>query len=1399
MQCYTELLPPSGVTHALALPFLSASSNNLIVAKSSLLQLFNLVTVTVGSGQSNSDERGRSQYTKLVLIAEYALPGVVAGLGRVTILSSKSGGQALLVAIRDAKLSLVQWDPDEHKISTTSIHFYEREDILPNPWAPDLASCPSHLTVDPSSRCALLHYGLRNLAILPFHQRGDDLVMDDYDHDIDGERPEEPDHSTEGETKSRLPVHNVPYSSSFVLPLTALDPLMVHPISLAFLYEYREPTFGILYSQVAKSSSLLHERKDIVFYSVVTLDLEQRASTTLVSVPRLPSDLFMVVPLPPPVGGALLIGGNELVHIDQAGKSNAVGVNEFARQASTFSMADQSDLEVRLEGCHVQQMGSDSGDMLLVLASGKMMVLSFKLDGRSVSGIYLRFVSDNAGGSIMKAKPSCSVTVDRGRIFFGSEDSDSVIIGWSHALLHGKKSRPPVGLSDESLELLEGDEDEDEDEDDDMYEDDLYSTPAAAPSAPQGSTTTNGVKASDYVFRVHDRLWNLGPTKDITVGRLPGPRDKEKRQSLSGLPGGLELVSTQGYGRAGGLTVLRREIEPYVIDSLKIKETVGAWSVYVKSAASGLDDNSKSQSNHDQYLIFSKSIAPEKEASVVYTMGSSGLEETKTPEFNPNEDCTVDIGTLAGLSRVVQVLKGEVRSYDSGLGLAQIYPIWDEDTSEERIAVRASFADPFLLIARDDQSILLLQADDSGDLDELPIDGVIKSSQWVSGTLYRDKSRFFIPEKNHSSEDQMDNILLFLLGTDGKLLIFHLTNLSAPLCILEGVDLLPQLLTTESTPRRSLAREIFTEILVADLGDPTSQLPYLILRNENNDVIMYEAYHTSTSEEGSQSSVRFSKVVTHCLGKPSTELTHEEQRGDTSHPLMRRLRPLEDVCGYRTVFIPGTSPSFIIKSSVSIPHVIPMRSKAVYSLSSFHVPACEKGIVYVDIDNVVRMARFPGNTRYDHSWSLRKVGLGEQVDCVVYSSTVETYILGTSHKLDFKLPEDDEVHTEWRSEDISFLPQIDTGSVKLVSPKTWTIIDSYPLNPSEVVMSMKVASLEVSEHTHEFRNMIVVGTATARGEDIAARGCIYIFEVIEVVPEVDRPETNRKLKLFAKEEVRGAVTAVSGIGGQGFLIAAQGQKCIVRGLKEDGSLLPVAFMDMQCYTSVIKELKGTGLCIMGDALKGIWFTGYSEEPYKLTLFGKDNMALQVVAADFLPDGKRLYILVADDTCTLHVLQYDPEDPASAKGDQLLRRSTFHTGHYTSTLTLLPRTPTLTGSMEEIGGADGSQAEYQVLTTSDSGSIATITPVPEESYRRLSSLQSHLMTTIEHACGLNPRAYRAVESDGVGGRGMLDGDLLKRWLQLSTPKRAEIANRVGADMWEIRKDLEAVGGNGLGYL
>lgn len=135
------------------------------------------------------------------------------------------------------------------------------------------------------------------------------------------------------------------------------------------------------------------------------------------------------------------------------------------------------------------------------------------------------------------------------------------------------------------------------------------------------------------------------------------------------------------------------------------------------------------------------------------------------------------------------------------------------------------------------------------------------------------------------------------------------------------------------------------------------------------------------------------------------------------------------------------------------------------------------------------------------------------------------------------------------------------------------------------------------------------------------------------------------------------------------------------------------------------------------------------------------------------------------------------------------------------MTLLPRTavPSEQISSDSDMDIDNILATQQVLIASQNGSLALVTSVSEEAYRRLSALQSQLTNTIEHPGGLNPRAFRAVESDGTGGRGVVDGNLLRQWLNLGKQRQAEIAGRVGATEWEIRADLESVGGDGLGYL
>ncbi|KAF2099428.1 hypothetical protein NA57DRAFT_74928 [Rhizodiscina lignyota] len=1392
MQSYTELTPPTAVNHAINLPLLGPKANNLVVAKTSLLQIFELKTITTEVEGTPNEDTGLSlqrtntngdggfldgEYslqrlestTKLVLTSEYALSGTIIGLQAVKILNSKSGGDALLVAFKDAKLSLVEWDPQSHSISTISIHFYEGEELVNNPWAPDIGRCHSYLAVDPSSRCAALKFGVRHLAILPFRQAGDDLV-EDYDPELDGPREESPAKAANGEESS----HETPYGTSFVLPLTAMDPALTHPIHIAFLYEYREPTFGILSASRAPSNALIYERRDTLTYNVFTLDIEQKASTTILSVSGLPYDLHQVVALPLPVGGSLLVGSNVLVHVDQAGKTTGVAVNEFAKSSSAFAMTDQSDLRLRLEGSTIQQLG-ESTDMLVVLDNGEFALLTFKMDGRSISGVSVHKIGAGKGGTVVKAMASCAANLGRNRMFIGSEDGDSVVLGWT-------RKAPQLSRKRSHAEMLAGDVDLDLDEDDimDDGDDDLYDTGATL-SRTTSATSSAAAGPDALTFRVHDCLPNLGPMKDITIGRT-----LQIKKGSSSTTSGHEIVASTGRGRAGGIAVINMGINPVVLQQSSLQFAQAVWSVHTKKqpprgfAAGGNDDSEATLSadaEYGKYLIASRTKDDGSEDSVIYQITPTGIAQCDNGDFESDAGATVEVGTIAGGTRIVQVLRSEIKCFGSELELAQILPMEDEATGAELKVLAASFCDPYVLLIRDDSSVVVLEADKNGDIDEVPR-GTWISKQWLSGCIYKS------PETN-------DTPLVCLLSAQGGLAIFDISNFDEPVWQTEGLNLLPSMITKDFVSRRAAARETLTELVVADIGDHVSKTPYLVVRTGSDDLAIYQPFHHPPRSQGDSftTNLQWRKVL-----QPRLAPYYEDASGHSEHH--SALRVLHNISGYSAIFQAGPSPSFILKEASNSPKVVPLAGGRVKGLSSFHTAQCDRGFAYVDAEGDFRVCRLPDAYRLgDSGWPTRKIDFGEQVDGLAYHDAQECYAIGTCMKANYKLPEDD-YHHEWGREDTTFLPQTDQGMLKLLHPGNWSVIDAFPLEPSEVVMTIKTLTLEVSEETHKRKPLIAVGTAVICGEDLPTKGALYIFDVVSVVPEPERPETNRKLKLIVREEVKGAVTALCEIGTQGFMLAAQGQKAMVRGLKEDDTILPTAFIDTQCYVSVAKSLKGTGMAIMGDLVKGLWFVGYTEEPYKMILFGKTRSKMEVVTAEFLPYEKQLNIIIADADRNIHIMQFDPDHPRSLSGQRLLHKSTFHTGHFPTTMTLLPDhqiSPTHTStSTDAAHPGPQSQQQQQVLISNMSGSLALLTPLDEQAYRRLSALQTHLFSALDSACGLNPRAYRSVESEGFGSRGVIDGGLLIRgWASLGARARAEAGGKVGVESWVLRGDLEGI--------
>lgn len=695
MQVYTELVAPSAVTHSLSLSFTSASASNLVVAKGSLLQIFETRTIateidlqyqpeqpSAAKNDANFDVRAndddgleasflggseslllrdRAQNTKLVLVAEIPIAGTITGLAKLKLQTTASGGEALLLTYRGAKMCLTEWNPQKATLDTVSIHYYEKDELQGAPWEEPFGEYVNYLEADPASRCAAFKFGSRNLAILPFRQAEEDLEMDDWDEALDGPKPVK---TTSPATNGAAHETESQYSPSFVLRLPLLDPTLLHPVHLAFLHQYREPTFGILSS--AQSTSVALGFKDHLTYKVFTLDLKQRASTTILSVTGLPQDLKRVIPLPTPVGGALLVGENELIHIDQSGKANGVAVNPMARQMTAFSLSDQSELKYRLEGCEIEPISMETGELLLILTDGSMAIISFKIDGRTVSGISVAAVSNDNGGTILKSRPSCISRVGKTAMFVGSESGDSVVIGWSRKQSQEKRKKSRIHDAELALDVDDIDLDDDEDEDDD-----LYGTESAA--AKPSQSVNGAAKGGELSFRLHDSLLCLAPILDVAPGKAVFPPDSEEAVLRNGVTSELQLACAVGRGKAGAIAILNHDIQPKVIGRFEFPEARGFWTMCVrkptpKALGSNAIINSEfdSTEQYDRFMIVAKVDLDGYETSDVYALTAAGFESLKDTEFDPAAGLTVMAGTMGKQMRVIQVLKSEVRCYDGG-------------------------------------------------------------------------------------------------------------------------------------------------------------------------------------------------------------------------------------------------------------------------------------------------------------------------------------------------------------------------------------------------------------------------------------------------------------------------------------------------------------------------------------------------------------------------------------------------------------------------------------------------------------------------------------------------------------------------------------------------------------
>lgn len=246
---------------------------------------------------------------------------------------------------------------------------------------------------------------------------------------------------------------------------------------------------------------------------------------------------------------------------------------------------------------------------------------------------------------------------------------------------------------------------------------------------------------------------------------------------------------------------------------------------------------------------------------------------------------------------------------------------------------------------------------------------------------------------------------------------------------------------------------------------------------------------------------------------------------------------------------------------------------------------------------------------------------------------------------------------------------------------------------------------------------------------------------------------------------------------------------------EDGDLNGIAFLDVSFYVVSLSAVKN--FIVIADAFKSVWFVVFQEEPPKIILLGKDLYPVQVFGTEFIIGESSLAMLVSDDRKNLHVMSYEPYTVQSLGGQRLLRRGEMNLGNEIQAFASIR----LKSNLDDYN-------RYGVIAGTSEGGLSVVMPVGEKMYKRLYGLYSRMVTHLEHHAGLNPRGFRQINlpiksihasstiTGPPGPRGVLDGDLIFRYLEFSLVHQRELAKAIGTrddrvidDLLELKMLLE----------
>ncbi|EGW35444.1 pre-mRNA 3'-end processing factor CF II [Spathaspora passalidarum NRRL Y-27907] len=1327
MDAYHEFIEPSRVNNCVGCNFISPQSKHLIVAKGNLLQIFEPVLIKQQSTPT------KPKY-KLQIIGQFKLNGLITDLHPLRTVENPHLDY-LIVSTKYAKFSIIKWNHHLHTISTVSLHYYEH--AIRNSTFEKLGI--SELIVEPTfNSCSCLRF--KNLlCFLPFAVSDEEEEEDDEeDMDLDNKK----------EKKEKLDINGKPadavsfYDSSFIIDAQTLDSSIETVVDIQFMHNYREPTIAILSSKSNVWAGNLLKVKDNVSFQVMTLDLVSKSTVSVFKIDNLPYEIDRIIPLPSPLNGCLLLGCNEIFHVDNGGIIKRIAVNSFTSlvTASTKSYQDQTDLSLSLEDCCIIPIPGDHR-VLMVLTTGQFFYINFELDGKAIKKVHIDTVDQALYSQIKLCYPGEVAVLDHNLLFFANENGNSPLVQFRYTDVDQKR------ITQEAAKEEKKEEKDDEEDEDDLYMDEEN-------EEEQKQIISN----SPIEFIHHDELINNGPISSFTLGTY----SREKFKSNLPNPNYNEvcLVANAGTHELAKLNIITPTIQPNISFSLTFSQVNRMWNLNQKYLITSDDINSKSE-----IFQIEKSFA-----------------RLNSKDFI-NDELTINMHELNNGKFILQVTPKQIVLYNNNF--KKRLTLNDEIKDDEILS--SILRDEFMMIFLASGDVMIFSINTYNETytkieipkmlsDTIITTGYITNSHLLSavskdvnllinrGTKRRHGSIGGAPPAKPTTGPKSK---MFVLVTgDNRIVAFN--RFHNQRCFqLNHVDKFTDNLTLAFfDPNQNAPDPFIKQIILNELGDRTHKEEYLTILTIGGEVIMYKLYF-----DGENYIFKKEKDL-RITGAP-------ENAYPLGTTIERRLVYFPNLNGYTSIFVTGIIPYLIMKPMHSIPRIFQFSKIPALSISAFSDSKIKNGLIFLDNSKNARICELSLDFTYEFNWPMRQIHIGDSIKSITYHETSNTYVVSTFREIPYDGLDEDGKLIVGTLPDKTPRPVAYKGSIKMISPLNWTVIDTIELDDTEVAMNVQSMMLDVGSSMKKFKNkkeFIVIGSGKYRNEDLVANGSFKIFEIVDIVPEPGKPETNHKFKEVFQEDTRGAVTSICGLSGR--LLIAQGQKVIVRDVQDDG-VVPVAFLDTAVYVSESKSLGN--LLMLGDPLKSCWLVGFDAEPFRMIMLGKDLHHLNVSCGDFITKDEDIYMLIADNNNILHLIQYDPDDPQSLNGQRLISKSAFE---IESTVSCMRKLPKIESSFEKSEIKFSPIDEFQIIGSTSDGSFFNVFPVDESSYRRMYILQQQLTDKEYHYCGLNPRLNRfggAIElrDNETNTKPILDFGLIKRYAQLNEDRKRNLASKVSA--------------------